>query len=251
MPAEILSGGAGAGYDGAVTPATEAPGVPERVSSVAFWFDPICPWAYQASLWIREVRRLTGVAIDWRFFSLEEINRPDGKRHPWERPWAWGWSLMRVAALLRRDDPAACDRWYAETGRALHELGRPVFLREEAEALAEEIGVGAAAVRAAVDDPSTADDVHADHDEAVRTYAAFGVPTLLICGRAVFGPTVVAAPLGDDALRLWRVVTETAAIDGLYEIQRPKTRDDLVRIEERFAPYLTARRWPTITNPTP
>jgi 2-hydroxychromene-2-carboxylate isomerase len=223
----------------------------EPETSVDFFFDPICPWAYQTSLWIREVRRLTGLEVTWRFFSLEEINRPDGKRHPWERPWAWGWSLLRVAALLRRESQDACDRWYAEVGRALHEQGRAVFLREEAEALAAEIGFGADVVARAVDDPTTADEVQADHDEAVATYAAFGVPTLVIAGRALFGPTVVPAPTGDEALRLWRVVTEMSSITGLYEIQHPKTPDDLAAVQQRFAPYLTARRWPTITNPTP
>ena len=44
-------------------------------SSVDFHFDVMCPYAYQTSLWIREVRRLTGLEITWRFFSLEEINR--------------------------------------------------------------------------------------------------------------------------------------------------------------------------------
>lgn len=224
---------------------------PAHVQPVSFWFDPICPWAYQTSLWIREVRRLTGTEITWRFFSLEEINRPEGKRHPWERPWAWGFSLLRVAALLRRRDPELTDRWYRETGRALHEQGRPVFLREEAESLAGEIGIGASVVADALADPTTTDEVRADHDEAVTTYAAFGVPTLVLGGRALFGPTVVPAPTGDDALRLWRVVTEMAAIDGLYEIQRPKTPGDLAAVEQRFAPYFAARRWPTITNPTP
>lgn len=218
---------------------------------MSFWFDPICPWAYQTSLWIREVRRLTGTEITWRFFSLEEVNRPEGKKHPWERPWTWGFSLLRVAALLRRRDPGLTDRWYLELGRALHEQGRPVFEREEAEALAGEIGIGAEVVREAVEDPSTTDEVRADHDEAAGTYAAFGVPTLVLGGRALFGPTVVPAPTGDDALRLWRVVTEMTAIDGLYEIQRPKTPGDLAGIEEWFAPYFAARRWPTITNPTP
>ena len=52
---------------------------------VNFDFDPMCPFAYQASLWIRDVREQTGLVVNWRFFSLEEVNRVDGKKHPWER----------------------------------------------------------------------------------------------------------------------------------------------------------------------
>ena len=92
-------------------------------TSVDFHFDPMCPFAYQTSLWIRDVRDQTGLEVTWRFFSLEEVNRVEGKRHPWERAWSYGWSLMRIGALLRRRDPALLDRWYAVIGHELHTLG--------------------------------------------------------------------------------------------------------------------------------
>ena len=74
---------------------------PARPESVDFHFDVMCPYAYQTSRWIREVRDLTGLQVNWRFFSLEEINRVDGKKHPWEREWSYGWSMMWIGALLR------------------------------------------------------------------------------------------------------------------------------------------------------
>ena len=91
---------------------------------VDFHFDVMCPWAYQSAVWIREVRRQTGLEISWRFFSLEEINRQEGKKHPWERPWSYGWSLLRVAALLRRHSMDDVDRFYDVAGRWLHVEGR-------------------------------------------------------------------------------------------------------------------------------
>ena len=45
------------------------------VDRIGFHFDVMCPWAYQASVWIRDVRAQRDVEVDWRFFSLEEINR--------------------------------------------------------------------------------------------------------------------------------------------------------------------------------
>ena len=110
------------------------------INKVDFFFDPMCPWAYQTSLWIREVRRLTGLEINWRFFSLEEVNRPEGKPHPWERPLAYGWSPLRVAARLRRRDMALCDAWYAACGKALHTDGRKPHNPEVAKELLESIG---------------------------------------------------------------------------------------------------------------
>ena len=55
------------------------------VAAVQFFFDPMCPWAYRSSIWIREVRRQTELDISWRFFSLEEVNREDGAACPERR----------------------------------------------------------------------------------------------------------------------------------------------------------------------
>lgn len=106
------------------------------MTDVEFYFDVMCPWAYQSSRWIREVRAVRDVTVRWGFFSLEEINREEGKKHPWERPWSYGWSLLRVAALARRESEDAVDRWYEAAGRALHVDGRAVHRRE----VAEEVG---------------------------------------------------------------------------------------------------------------
>ena len=73
----------------------------------------MCPWAYQTSLWIRSVREETGLKINWKFFSLEEVNRREGKKHPWEREWSYGWSMMRIGAYLRRTSMDDLDSWYA------------------------------------------------------------------------------------------------------------------------------------------
>ena len=40
-------------------------------SHVAFHFDVMCPWAYQTSIWMREVRDRLNIEVDWCFFSLE------------------------------------------------------------------------------------------------------------------------------------------------------------------------------------
>ena len=100
----------------------------------------MCPFAYQTSLWIRDVRAQLGIAVDWRFFSLEEVNRVEGKKHPWERDWSYGWSLMRIGALLRRIDPELLDRWYAAIGHELHTLGGKPHDPEVARRLLAEIG---------------------------------------------------------------------------------------------------------------
>lgn len=219
---------------------------------VEFFFDPMCPYAYQTSLWIRDVRTRRPLDIVWRFFSLEEINRPDGKRHPWERPLAYGWTPMRVAAWLRRKDMVLCDRWYEAAGHALHVEGRRCYDPAVAKELLAAIDAPADAWEAALEDPTTHDDVLADHRHAVDVHAGFGVPILVLReGRAMFGPVVLPAPAGDDADRLWELCTSYATIPGLYELQTPKTPGDLARIGDAFARYFAAREWESVQHPAP
>ena len=41
---------------------------------VTFYLDPICPFSYKTSLWIRNVREVRPIDIDWRFLSLKAVN---------------------------------------------------------------------------------------------------------------------------------------------------------------------------------
>ena len=226
----------------------------ERIvpDSVDFWFDPMCPYAYQTSRWIREVRDALGFGVRWRFFSLEEINREEGKKHPWERDLAYGWTPMRVAAWLRRRDNDWCGRFYEACGNALHVEGRRFYDREVALGLLESAGLPVEAWDEALADPTTHDDVRRDHEDAVGRLAAFGVPLIAIPGgRAVFGPVVLPAPTGDEALALWDLTVAYSRAAGLFELKTPKTPEDLAMIGTIFTPYLEGRQWRTVMNPAP
>src|SRR5437868_2697010 len=112
--------------------------VERRPTSIDFFFDPQCPFAYQTSRWIRDVAAQIDLRIEWRFFSLQEVNREEWDPHPWEEEgWAGGWSLMRIGAWLCRRDPTLLDHWSAATGRAIHEQGRPAYERKVAEQLVD------------------------------------------------------------------------------------------------------------------
>ncbi len=218
-------------------------------TSLGFHFDVMCPYAYQTAKWIREVRETVPLDIDWCFFSLEEINREDGKKHPWEREWSYGWGMMRVAALLRRTSMDDCDRFYEAAGRALHEDGRKPHVPAVAAEILEELGLDPSLVQEAIDDQTTHDEVKHDHDEVVA-HGGFGVPTLVFeSGRHVYGPVVAPAPTGDDALALWDLTVAYAKIPHLYEFKTPKTDEDVAHIWSVFRPYVEARDWETREKP--
>lgn len=230
--------------------------------TVDFHFDLMCPYAYQTSKWVRAVRDRTPLDINWRFFSLEEINLVAGKKHPWERAWSYGWSLLRIAALLRRRDPDLVGRWYREAGAALHEHGRRIHDPVVARQVLAEMGLSESVVDEALADDTTHDDIKADHDRVVSA-GGYGVPTLFFGQRSgpapsggeqtsgehcLFGPVLVDPPHGDGAVRLWRAVTAWTEFPHLYELQRPKTRQDEQHISRSFSTYLDARDWVSINR---
>ncbi len=217
------------------------------LTAVDFHFDPLCPYAYQTSKWIRSVRDQIGIEISWRFFSLEEINRVEGKKHPWEREWTFGWSLMRVGAMLRRTSMEDLDRWYERIGRALHEEGLRPHRPEVARELLAELGVDPGVVDAAIADDTTNDEVLADH-RRVTAAAGYGAPTLFFGDHCLFGPVLVDPPLDEAAVRLWEAVTAWVEFPDLYELQQPKTREIEQRITKVFEPYLNARDWVSINR---
>jgi predicted DsbA family dithiol-disulfide isomerase len=213
------------------------------MTAVDFYFDIMCPWAYQASKWIRAVRAERDVKVTWRFFSLEESGRKEGKKHPWERPWSYGWSLLRIAALLRRevDGNDAVDRFYAVAGRMFHEEGTAIHTRDGIGMVIAELGHEPSIAAEAIGSEWTNDEVRADHDRALRLNV-FGVPTLVIDDADVlFGPVVAPAPTGAAACRLWDAVTAWREFPHLYELQRPKSAEEQAHIQSLFEPYAVAR----------
>ncbi|HEV8064325.1 MAG TPA: DsbA family protein [Acidimicrobiales bacterium] len=221
------------------------------VDRVDFHFDIMCPYAYQTSLWMREVRDTLGLEVGWKFFSLEEINREPGKKHPWERDWSYGWSMMRIGAFLRRQDPKLNDEWYQKAGSALHMEGRKPHHPEVARALLAEIGLDPGWVDAAISDPTTTDEVRQEH-EKVTSRGGFGVPTLIFeDDQAIFGPVLIDPPTGWAAVRLWENIVGWLEFPHLYEIRRPKTNQDLAEIAQAFQPYLEARDWASVQHEAP
>ena len=215
---------------------------------VDFHFDVMCPWAYQTSLWMRDVRDQLGLIVNWRFFSLEEVNRMEGKKHPWERDWSYGWSMMRIGAVLRRESMDLLDKWYAATGKALHVDGNRPHNPDVARHLLQEIGADPAIVDQSIADPTTHDEIRAEHDKVVSS-GGYGVPTLFFPdGQCLFGPVLLDPPTGEAAIRLWDAVIAWVEFPHLYELQRPKQHDDNQLIAKTFRPYLEARDWVSINR---
>src|SRR5207248_11294909 len=148
-------------------------------TSIDFHFDPLCPLAWRTALWVREVRKVRPVDVTWRFFSLEAVNRKEGVEPDFQD--GSGWAGLRTLALARRQGGnEAAEQVYLALGAAQHGRKESIKEPEGVRAALQHAGLDAAMVDAALADESTTQDVLADHEEAVRRYRPFGVPTIAI-----------------------------------------------------------------------
>jgi predicted DsbA family dithiol-disulfide isomerase len=193
--------------------------------TINFHFDPLCPLAWRTALWVRNARAVRPVTVQWRLFSLEIINRKEGVEPDYVN--GYGWAALRSLALARsQKGNEAIEKLYIALGNAAH--GRKESIRERAvvETCAQEAGLGAGFVEAALADESTIKSVLDDHEEAVKRYSAFGVPTIAIEESNVgfYGPVIHTVPSGEDAGDLWDYTFWALHQPNLFELKRERSQ---------------------------
>ena len=200
------------------------------MADVAFFFDPVCPWAWITSRWVHEVRAEVGIDIEWRLISLRIIN--EHRDYETEFPPGYaaghglGLRLLRVAAAIAdgygNDE---VERYYTEVGRRFHvdrrfaDLVGGIAIEEALTDAGLPVDLAAAA-----DDEEWTAQVRADSDLALsRTGRDVGTPILTFeppDGPSFFGPVIDRVPTGSDAVRLWGLVRDMAHFEGFEELKR-------------------------------
>jgi 2-hydroxychromene-2-carboxylate isomerase len=193
----------------------------ENVTKLAFYFDPLCPWAWLTSLWVREIREPAGLEVDWKFFSLTAINELDQDRN----------GPLRITAQARREGGnEAVDRAYLALGRMNHERRQRFETLDELRTFASEalreVDLDPKMVDRALDDPTTVEDVLTEHRAAVEQYDAFGVPWIVLEDgtKGFFGPVIGERLRGKEALELWEHFTYASSRPYLYELKRGRAK---------------------------
>ncbi|MFB7655123.1 MULTISPECIES: disulfide bond formation protein DsbA [unclassified Streptomyces] len=194
-------------------------------TTVDFWFDPTCPWAWLTSRWVLEVARQRPLGIRWHLMSLTVLNEGrTGLPERWHQDLAGRLEPVRVcAAAEQRYGPSVLGPLYTELGTRFHLERAPRQPSTYAAALA------AAGLDTALADAAGTgvydDAVRASHHDAVgRVGDDVGTPVVAVGDVAFFGPVVTPAPRGEAAVRLWDGVLAVAATDGFFELKRTRTR---------------------------
>jgi hypothetical protein len=200
-----------------------------------FYFDPVCPFAWMTSKWVRKVAAQRDYRVDWRFISLRLINaHVDYDAHfppEYEAGHTAGLRLLRVAARARAEHGReAIGALYASYGAHVFEvppgevdvptrLDGGAWLPE----VLREAGLPVELAQAS-EDPSWDVEIQAETDEALSlTGKDVGTPILHFQpprGVAFFGPVISRLPSDAEAVELWEHVLGLARFPGFAELKR-------------------------------
>jgi hypothetical protein len=202
-------------------------------ADLRFWFDPVCPFAWMTSKWVRTVAEQREYRVEWRFISLRLLNAAvdyDAQFPPgYEAGHTAGLRLLRVCVRTRDEHgPDAVATLYRRLGEAVFERGpeESEERRGTAGFLAPVLADAGLPVSLAEALEDTAADavVQAETDEALRLAGRdVGTPILQFRppeGTAFFGPVISRLPDPAQAVQLWDHVVALARFAGFAELKR-------------------------------
>ncbi|MEE1620637.1 disulfide bond formation protein DsbA [Zafaria sp. Z1313] len=192
-------------------------------TTVGFWFDPICPFAWATSRWILEVEKVRPIGVEWNVMSLSMLNEGRDLPEDYRRMMDDSWGPVRVvAATGQQHGQEAVARLYTAMGRLIHHEQ----VKDRAEVITralEDAGLPATLADAAATDEFDAV-LRASHDSGINQVGQdVGTPILSLNGTAFFGPVITRVPRREEAGRLFDAAVALASYPHFFELKRSRT----------------------------
>ena len=173
-------------------------------ATLTIYFDYTCRYSYRALHWLDRVAAARpAMRIDWRTFSLKEVNRPDDVP-PYLRAGAEPSVSVLALALAHAAREADFAGYHHTVFEAMHGEERKLG-EEDLLAIAKEAGV------TDFDRDRWTTEVGAEHKEAVALRGVYGTPTLIFDGAGAYMRLTGFLESDDEALALLDSLAGVAA----------------------------------------
>jgi predicted DsbA family dithiol-disulfide isomerase len=198
--------------------------------AVDFYYDFLCPWAYRASEWIREVQQQLGpdkLKINWRYFPLEQVNSDqDPAWKVWEQPDDFpsrGMEMFRGAlAAWNQDQGEKFERFHQLVFQTRHGDYTVNGERPTIHQIAEEAGLDMEQFHRDFADRSLLSRIGEDYEHARERLGVFGVPTLVFENDESAYVKMLPKPPAEETLAVWEDLHRTIANRPyIFEVKRP------------------------------
>jgi 2-hydroxychromene-2-carboxylate isomerase len=212
------------------------------MSDITFYFDPVCPFAWMTSKWVRMVAEGRDYDIEWKLISLRMLNSHiDYDAHfppEYEAGHNAGLRMLRMAAKAREEHGAeVLGDLYQAFGDHIFEIDPPTAeqragmgRRDHVEPILAQAGLPSG-LADALEEEQWDEMIRAETDEALAlTGKDVGTPIINFHdpgskaedGRdiAFFGPVISRLPSPAQAGELWDHVVGLAAFEGFSEMKR-------------------------------
>jgi hypothetical protein len=216
-------------------PAVDTFGVPDLAGGpydLEFFLDPLCPFAWQTSVWVRQIAGLRALKVGWRFISLYVIHEHDEGQDAAtvarrRRALQFHRVLAGVRATHGNDEVGRLYQewgrqlWYDTSGGSTGDVAASIDIS----ALLRRVGLRPDLAEAADDDA---------HDAVIRAETALafqragddlGTPIISYdppYGSSFFGPVISSVPGDEESLALYDALRTLAAYPDFAEVKRTK-----------------------------
>ncbi len=211
------------GLAGAAADVIEKTTEPQAITTVNFWFDPLCPWAWLTSRWMLEVEQVRPVRTVFHVMSLSVLNSGRDVSEDYQARLDSGWAPVRVCLAVEEQYGAQqLAAFYTALGTRIHhhQEGRGRDTLERAL-----VDVGLSPELADAGDTGDNDDaLRRSHHEGMDPVGMdVGTPVIHVGDVAFFGPVISPRPSGEEAGLLFDGVLALASYPGFFELKRTRT----------------------------
>ena len=196
------------------------------MTTVDFWFDPLCPFAWITSRTVLEVEKVRDIQVTWHIMSLAYLNEDKDISDEYRAGLKDAWRPVRVAmAVQEQYGQQKLAELYTALGTRKHTNGAEKLDLPLITGALTEVGLPTS-LADAMDDSSFDDAIRKSHHQGMDQVGYdVGTPTIAIDGQAFFGPVLTRIPKGEDAGRIWDGAVALASFPYFAELKRTRQSD--------------------------